>query len=109
MGCLATTATGRKWEMIGAGIGSMGGAISDKENPWRGGVIGGTLLGTLGGLIGDEIEKQERERSSRNLPPPAGYRVWIPRHFDEQRGIWVEPHWIWVPREEYERWLASQR
>lgn len=109
MGCLATTTTGRKGEMIGAGIGGGTGAIFNRENPWRGAMIWGTLFGLFGGLIGDAIEKQEQQRLSQGLPPPAGYQVKIPRYFDQQRGVWVESHWAWIPREEYERWLASQR
>lgn len=86
-GCLATTSTGRRGEILGTGIGALGGAALDSTNPWRGAFIGGTLGNILGGAVGDT--------EAQNQPPPQGYWITIPGHYEN--GRWIEEHREWIP------------
>ncbi|HEY9786377.1 MAG TPA: hypothetical protein V6D17_13300 [Candidatus Obscuribacterales bacterium] len=48
----------------GASVGAVGGAIVDRNNPARGAIIGGALLGGIG-AIADEHDRQGREDAWR--------------------------------------------
>lgn len=56
--------------MQGAGIGGLvggaAGALLDKKNPWRGGVIGAGLGAIFGGTIGEISAQAAREAAFRN-------------------------------------------
>ncbi|QWK19000.1 MAG: glycine zipper 2TM domain-containing protein [Hydrogenobacter thermophilus] len=56
----------------GAGVGAAGGAIAgaliDKENRWRGAVIGGVLGAIIGGTITEISARAAREAAINNRP-----------------------------------------
>ena len=56
----------------GAGVGAVGGAIAgaliDKENRWRGAVIGGALGAVIGGTITEIAARASREAAMQNKP-----------------------------------------
>ncbi|MGC8852709.1 MAG: glycine zipper 2TM domain-containing protein [Hydrogenobacter sp.] len=56
----------------GAGVGAAGGAIAgaliDKENRWRGAVIGGVLGAVIGGTITEVAARASREAAMNNRP-----------------------------------------
>ncbi|GBC87999.1 hypothetical protein HRbin13_00111 [bacterium HR13] len=56
----------------GAGVGAAGGAIAgaliDKENRWRGAVIGGVLGAIIGGTITEISARAAREAAVNNRP-----------------------------------------
>lgn len=56
----------------GAGVGALGGAIAgaliDKENRWRGAVIGGVLGAVIGGTITEIAARASREAAMQNKP-----------------------------------------
>jgi hypothetical protein len=56
----------------GAGVGAAGGAIAgaliDKNNRWRGAVIGGVLGAVLGGTITEIASRAAREAAINNRP-----------------------------------------
>ncbi|MEN3033478.1 MAG: glycine zipper 2TM domain-containing protein [Aquificaceae bacterium] len=56
----------------GAGVGAVGGAAAgaliDKENRWRGAVIGGALGAVIGGTITEIASRSAKEAASQNRP-----------------------------------------
>jgi hypothetical protein len=46
---------------VGAVVGGIAGALLDRHNPWRGGVIGGVLGGVAGRTITEISERAARE------------------------------------------------
>ncbi|MCS7084006.1 MAG: glycine zipper 2TM domain-containing protein [Aquificaceae bacterium] len=56
----------------GAGVGAVGGAAAgaliDKENRWRGAVIGGALGAVIGGTMTEIASRSAREAASQNRP-----------------------------------------
>lgn len=68
---------------VGAGgaIGGIAGALLDKKNPWRGGVIGAVLGGLAGATITDISMRAAQEAAA------SGKLV---RYENEQTGEWVE-------------------
>ncbi len=53
---------------IGAGVGGLAGALLDRGNPWRGGIIGGALGAVLGATLGDISDRASREAAQSNAP-----------------------------------------
>jgi uncharacterized protein YcfJ len=55
--------TPRRYEGAGVGavVGGIAGALLDRHNPWRGGVIGGVLGAVAGGTITEISARAERE------------------------------------------------
>ncbi len=53
---------------IGAGVGGVAGALLDRQNPWRGGVIGATLGAIFGATISDIASKASQEAASTGRP-----------------------------------------
>lgn len=70
----------------GAGgiIGGIAGALLDRKNPWRGGVIGGALGAVAGATLSDISMKASREAASTGKP--VEYRT------EDGRGVYrAEP------------------
>ncbi|MCX8034013.1 MAG: glycine zipper 2TM domain-containing protein [Thermodesulfovibrio sp.] len=53
---------------IGALVGGVAGALLDKKNPWRGGVIGAGLGAVLGATIADISKRGSREAYQSGRP-----------------------------------------
>lgn len=53
---------------VGAAVGGIGGALLDRRNPWRGGVIGGALGAVLGATLADVSVQASREAAMTNKP-----------------------------------------
>ena len=52
----------------GAAVGAVAGVLLDKENRWRGGVIGATLGAILGGTITEIAQRAAKEAALSNKP-----------------------------------------
>ncbi len=52
----------------GGAVGGLAGALLDRKNPWRGGVIGATLGGVLGATITDISMQASREAAQTGRP-----------------------------------------
>lgn len=63
--CAAGTTLGAS---IGGGVGAIAGALLDRKNRWRGGVIGGTLGAILGGSITEIARRAAEEAAYRGRP-----------------------------------------
>lgn len=53
---------------VGAGIGSVAGLLIDKNNMWRGAVIGGLLGAALGGTVTEISQRASREAAQEGRP-----------------------------------------
>ncbi|MFN4013288.1 MAG: glycine zipper 2TM domain-containing protein [Aquificaceae bacterium] len=53
---------------VGAAGGAIAGALIDKENRWRGAVIGGVLGAVIGGTITEIAARASREAAMQNKP-----------------------------------------
>ncbi len=53
---------------VGAVGGAVAGALIDKENRWRGAVIGGALGAVIGGTITEVAARASREAAMQNKP-----------------------------------------
>lgn len=53
---------------VGAAGGGVAGALLDRKNPWRGGVIGAALGGVMGATIADVSVRASRESMASNRP-----------------------------------------
>jgi len=51
---------------IGALLGGIAGAIIDKDNPWRGGVIGATGGAIVGNIVGNIVDQAAKESARKN-------------------------------------------
>ncbi len=84
-GCGAVTSE-RTYQ--GAGVGAAGGAIAgaliDKENRWRGAVIGGVLGAIIGGTITEIAARASREAAMQNRPVEY-------RSTDGRERVYAEP------------------
>ncbi len=68
----------------GAAIGGISGALLDRKNPWRGGVIGGVLGAILGATLADVSVKASQEAAASGRP--VEYRT------EDGRGVYrAEP------------------
>jgi len=68
---LASCATSeRTYQGAGAGgaIGAAAGILLDKNNRWRGAVIGGTLGALLGGTVTEIASRASKEAAQKNQP-----------------------------------------
>jgi len=61
VGC--ATQQGARGAAVGTAVGGVSGALIDRQNPWRGAVIGGGLGAVLGGSLGEIA-------GSQSAPPP---------------------------------------
>lgn len=59
---------GQTGAAVGAGVGAAAGALIDKDNRWRGAVIGGTLGGIFGGTLGEISDRAAREAAREGKP-----------------------------------------
>lgn len=57
-----TTVGGYNGAAVGGAAGALGGAVIDRHNPWRGGVIGGLIGGAVGAAIGENADRDAYER-----------------------------------------------
>lgn len=53
---------------IGGVVGGVAGALLDRKNPWRGGIIGATLGGVAGATIADISVRGSREAARSGRP-----------------------------------------
>jgi len=53
---------------VGAAVGAAAGVLIDKENRWRGAIIGGALGAVLGGTITEVAQRAAREAAMANRP-----------------------------------------
>jgi len=53
---------------VGAGVGAAAGALIDKDNRWRGAVIGGALGGIFGGTLGEISDRAARQAAYEGKP-----------------------------------------
>lgn len=68
----------------GAAVGGISGALLDRKNPWRGGVIGGVLGAILGATLADVSVKASQEAAASGRP--VEYRT------EDGRGVYrAEP------------------
>ena len=74
--------TPRTYEGAGAGavVGGIAGALLDRHNPWRGGVIGGVLGAIAGGTITEISARASREAYMSGRP--VEYRT------EDERGVY---------------------
>ncbi len=66
VGCASRA--GYQGAAVGAGVGGAAGALLDRHNRWRGGVIGGTLGAILGGSLGEISNRAAYESAQTNRP-----------------------------------------
>lgn len=69
---------------IGAAGGAIAGALLDKENRWRGAVIGGALGAVIGGTITEIAARASREAAMQNKPVEY-------RSEDGRQRVYAEP------------------
>lgn len=77
-GCTAYHAQGAG---AGGAIGGIAGALLDKKNPWRGGIIGAVLGGIAGATVTDISMRASQEAVATGKPV---------RYENRQTGEWVE-------------------
>ncbi|MFB3883981.1 MAG: YMGG-like glycine zipper-containing protein [Thermodesulfobacteriota bacterium] len=53
---------------VGAVLGGLAGALLDRHNPWRGGVIGGVIGAVAGGTLTEISARASREAAYENRP-----------------------------------------
>lgn len=63
-------ASSRSYESgaVGAGLGGIAGALIDNKNPWRGGVIGATLVVAASAAITDLLSMVSKEAAVSGRP-----------------------------------------
>jgi hypothetical protein len=81
---------------VGALLGGIAGALLDRGNPWRGGVIGGALGAVAGATITDISVRGSREAAVSGRP--VEYRT------EDGRGVfYAEPVTDWYRQDAYTR------
>ncbi len=53
---------------VGGAVGGVSGALLDRKNPWRGGIIGAALGGVLGATVSDISMRASQESMAANRP-----------------------------------------
>lgn len=53
---------------VGGGIGAVAGALLDRNNGWRGAVLGGTLGALMGGTLTEIASRASEEAAQKNQP-----------------------------------------
>lgn len=67
-GCATTSTRTRTGAGTGAILGGVAGALIDKDNPWRGGVVGAFAGALIGGTIGNMMDRAAEESAAKNRP-----------------------------------------
>lgn len=86
---------------VGAGVGAAAGALIDKENRWRGAVIGGALGGIFGGTLGEISDRAAREAAYEGKPvvyeSQDGYRrvEAVPESYNERTNCHKVRERVW--------------
>jgi outer membrane lipoprotein SlyB len=62
----STNANTKEGAGIGAIVGGVAGALIDKDNPWRGGVIGAAAGALIGGTVGHIRDRAAEEAAAEN-------------------------------------------
>lgn len=65
-GCATPAKNTRTGAGTGAIIGGVAGALIDKDNPWRGGVVGAFAGALIGGTIGNIMDRAAEEAAEEN-------------------------------------------
>jgi uncharacterized protein YcfJ len=65
-GCATTSTKTREGAGIGAILGGVAGAVIDKDNPWRGGVVGAAAGAVIGGAIGSIRDQAAQEAAAED-------------------------------------------
>ena len=65
-GCATMSPRTKAGAQIGAILGGLGGAVIDKDNPWRGAVEGAAIGAILGGTIGKIVDNAALEAARRD-------------------------------------------
>lgn len=83
-GCQGVSQQGYQGAAVGAGVGGAAGALIDRRNRWRGGVIGAALGAVLGGSLA-EISRQSSQQAAQ-YERPVQYRS-----ADGRQTLYAEP------------------
>ena len=65
-GCATTSTRTREGAGIGAILGGVAGAAIDKDNPWRGGIVGAAAGALIGGAIGNIMDRAAEEAAAED-------------------------------------------
>ncbi len=65
-GCATTSTKTREGAGIGAILGGVAGAVIDKDNPWRGGIVGAAAGALIGGAIGSMRDQAAQEAAEED-------------------------------------------
>ncbi|RPJ11408.1 MAG: glycine zipper 2TM domain-containing protein [Deltaproteobacteria bacterium] len=68
LGCYATTPRTYEGAGVGALAGGIAGALIDRHNPWRGGIIGGALGAVAGATLTELSARAAREAYASGRP-----------------------------------------
>ena len=83
-GCQGVSQQGYQGAAVGAGVGGAAGALIDRRNRWRGGVIGAALGAVMGGSLA-EISRQSSQQAAQ-YERPVQYRS-----SDGRQTLYAEP------------------
>ncbi len=67
-GCATPAKNTKGGAGIGAIVGGVAGAVIDKDNPWRGGIVGAAAGAIIGGAIGNVMDRAAEEAAAENRP-----------------------------------------
>jgi hypothetical protein len=67
-GCATTSTNTKQGAGVGAVIGGVAGALIDKDNPWRGGVVGAFAGALIGGAVGSISDRAAEEAVMKDRP-----------------------------------------
>jgi len=65
-GCATTSTKTRTGAGTGAILGGVAGVFIDKDNPWRGGIVGAAAGALIGGTIGNIMDRATEEAATKN-------------------------------------------
>ncbi len=65
-GCATTSTRTRAGAGTGAILGGVAGVLIDKDNPWRGGIVGAAAGALIGGAIGNIMDRAAEEAAEED-------------------------------------------
>jgi outer membrane lipoprotein SlyB len=83
-GVISCSQAGSQGAAAGGAVGAAAGALIDKNNRWRGAIIGGALGAVLGGTVTEVAQRAAREAAMANKPVEY-------RSEDGRQRVYAEP------------------
>jgi hypothetical protein len=83
-GVISCSQAGSQNAAVGGAVGAAAGALLDKENRWRGAIVGGALGAILGGTTTEIAQRASKEAAMANKPVEY-------RSEDGRQTVYAEP------------------